>query len=224
MWDLVQPGPLPHLGGAERIAGLVYWRGPLTGCSAWAAHTPSPVQATQELVSIHGAPLGSEDTHFTPSTSGPHVPTRTHTHISSETAAADLKIPAGDSEGERRTVVEALWAGRVAYLEAGAEGGGRCCYLPPHILNPAASPRLPYTAPGTPSQAMEGREVTSEGDHPPQTKGWGALGPTLESGRVCLVLVLAASLIKLASGRMGIQLHHVCDQREDGTIPGSGDP
>ena len=44
--------------------------------------------------------------------------------------------------------------------------------------------------------------MTSEGDHPPQTKGWGALGPTLESGRVCLVLVLAASLIKLASGRM----------------------
>lgn len=186
--------------------------------------------------------------------------------------------------------MEALWAGRGAYLEAGAEGGGKCGYLPPHILNPAASPRLPYTAPGTPSQAMEGREVTSEGDHPPQTKGWGALGPTLESGRVCLVLVLAASLIKFASRRMvsggegggspltlhlgsqtcqagcsfflqqrrgmgkgspsswtwgqkaaqkgwdvplnwllcpspqGIQSHHVCDQQEDGTIPGSGDP
>lgn len=133
---------------------------------------------------------------------GTHVPTRTHTHVSSEIAPADLKIPAGDSEGERRTVVEALWAGRGAYLEAGAEGGGKCGYLPPHILNPAASPCLPYTAPGTPSQAMEGREVTAEGDHPPQTKGWGALGPTLESGRVCLVLVLAASLIKLASGRM----------------------
>ena len=72
MWDLVQPGPLQHLGGAERIAGLVCWRGPLTGCSAWAAHTPSPVQATQELVPIPGAPPGSEDTHFTPSTSGKH--------------------------------------------------------------------------------------------------------------------------------------------------------
>ncbi|TKC43064.1 hypothetical protein EI555_007667, partial [Monodon monoceros] len=148
-------------------------------------------RATQELVPIHGTPPGSEDTHFAPSASG------THTHVSSEIAPADLKIPAGDSEGERRTVVEAMWAGRGAYLEAGAEGGGKCGYLPPHILNPAASPRLPYTAPGTPSQAIEGREVTSEGDHPPQTKGWGALGPTLEA---------SSRTMSVTSGKMGLSL------------------